>query len=1580
MNLRSGPTDRAALVAVIGDAVVAIVGATDDPAVLREYVRRYLAETDSHELDWRPVPEIARIIATHWQLGARSETPVAVVAVPIEGQQPATALLIVMEDAPFLVDSVHAALTERGLGIHLTIHPMLEVRRDAQGAVTDVGGPDGVVEAWTMIEFDACGAAERARLEHQVTAVLADVRASTGDREPMRQRAVALASMAGRSGTPEAEIAARFLTWLTRQRFVFLGAAHYSIDGSGRPTVEPGSGLGLLAGTAQLDPPRSPDSRLLSISRTDAVSTVHRHVRMTCVALRTFDGDRVVAEDRLVGLFSSAALRESVAEAPLLRERTDHVLHRAGFPAESHGGRAVRSTLETLPREALFEIGEDDLFELTMGIVALQERDLVRVFAVPEPGDRHVWVPVFVPRWRFTARVVDDVARLVADAFEGTAVSVETAVGSSALARLDVLVRRSPDTHAMPPVERLEAEIDRLTVTWRERLEQALHDSIGDALAHDLLAAVGDAIPDEYQAVVEPDDAVEDLRVLAGLGGDGRLRTSLRRRSDRPDEYRFGLYRRGEPVTLSAVLPLLEHLGVEVVDQRPFTFDEGGAERWLSAIGIRAPHEVELTGAVAAEFQATFLDLFEGRVENDRFNRLVVVAGLRSREIAVLRAYAKYLRQLSFPYSQQSIESMLVAWPGVARSLSELFTARFDPDLDGARTVVVAALDAELAAALDAIPSLDDDRIGRALLGLIRATDRTNAFRPADDGGHRPVLSFKLDPERIPDMPLPRPVHEIFVSSPRVEGVHLRGGRIARGGIRWSDRREDFRTEILGLMKAQMVKNAVIVPAGAKGGFVVKQPPASPELQRAETAECYAMFVAGLLDVTDDIVGDRVVPPERTVRYDGDDPYLVVAADKGTATFSDLANSISARYGFWLGDAFASGGSAGYDHKAMGITARGAWESVRRHATTLGLDADRDPLTVVGIGDMSGDVFGNGMLLSSRLRLLAAFDHRHVFLDPDPDPAASSAERRRLFGLPRSSWADYDPTLISAGGGVFPRSAKLILLSDEVRDALGISASALAPSELISALLRAPVDLLWNGGIGTYVKASTETHLDVGDRSNDSVRVDGSELRCRIVGEGGNLGFTQRGRVEFALTGGLINTDAIDNSAGVDCSDHEVNIKILLDAAIAAGRLDPAARNPLLASMTDEIAELVLADNRAQTRALGIARTQAGPMANVHARYLDQLQFEGWIDRELEFLPSAKVLAERRSVGGGLTVPELAVVFANTKIANIVEIVATDFADDPYFEPDLVSYFPSALRERFRDAILRHRLRREIVVTTVVNQMVNLSGTSFDHRMTEETGASSSDVLRAWVAARDIFGLPGLWAEIEAASIDLDHGDQTAMFLDARRMVERGVMWLLRRRRPPLDIAATVAEFRPGVTVLLERLAPLVRGPLADQLQLTAQARAGLGVPGELADRSAVWSLMHTAFDTVELAARHGVTPELVAGTYWHLFDRLDVTWLWQAVGALPRDDRWETHARAAVRDELLSAIADLVDDVLGHGGDPEAWAAEHSRAVETATSVFGEIRRQGEPDLTTVTVALRQLRNLVVSTARRQEGGPERR
>jgi glutamate dehydrogenase len=1108
---------------------------------------------------------------------------------------------------------------------------------------------------------------------------------------------------------------------------------------------------------------------------------------------------------------------------------------------------------------------------------------------------------------------------------------------------------------------------------WSAATRSALAATMGESAADELMARLLPVMPAGYDELNWPNSAAIDLpivdrlsRVVSTSEAD-RVATAMMHFDEAlPHQWRFRVYHCGSALPISDLLPLLDQLGLRAIDERAFAFGVEGGGVWLHDVGVEVPESLDIPEEAWAEVQRAFVAEFTNTVEVDGLNRLVLLAGLTARQVEILRAYSRYLRQIGFPFSQQYIEATLARHASLAAELVHLFAARFDPAGAGPDTAEVDRRRTAVIEALDDVPSLDDDRTLRALLALLDATVRTNVYRPGPNDGNRDVIAFKFDTSRVPDLPLPRPMFEIWVCSPRVEGVHLRNGRIARGGIRWSDRREDFRTEILGLVKAQIVKNAVIVPTGAKGGFVLKRPPSNPDEFRAEGVACYRQFIAGLLDLTDNIIGPDIVPPPDTVRYDADDPYLVVAADKGTATFSDIANGIARDYGFWLDDAFASGGSAGYDHKVMAITARGAWESVRRHAAVIGKDVERDELTVVGIGDMSGDVFGNGMLRSPHIKLVAAFDHRHIFLDPDPDSAVSFAERQRLFAMPRSSWADYDEKLISAGGGVFPRTLKTVDVSDAVRRRLGTDRETFTPTDLISAILRAPVDLLWNGGIGTYVKAAGETHAEVGDRANDGLRVNGSELRCRIVGEGGNLGFTQRGRVEFALNGGLINTDAIDNSAGVDCSDHEVNIKILLAAAVTAGELTIEQRNDLLVQMTDEVGELVLDDNRAQTLALAIARRQALPMVNVHSRYLNLLESEGWLNRALEFLPTDRQIAERQASGLGLTTPEFSVLLAYTKSSNITEITRSDLPDDPYLEPELVRYFPPELQTKYADEIRSHRLRREIIAAQVGNQLVNLQGISFDHRIAEETGMSVVNTTRAWVAARDILGAADLWHRVDALTGVVKADVQMELFLGIRSMTERTTLWLMRHRNLPLDIRAAVAEFRSGINELAVSMEGHLQGRMRDEAFALEAGRLAGGVPEDLAQRSVQWPLLHTGFDVIDLAARTTTPVNQVASAYWQLFDTLDLAWMWDAIGGLPRSTRWQTQARAALRDDLVVGIRDLTADALRVGSVAD-WFHDYERLIGTSVAIFTDLRRVDVHDLTTLTVAVRQLRTLAL-------------
>jgi len=1572
-----------------------------DQPLLAPFVERYYRELPDDDIDDRPLVEAYAAAVTHFELGrhrAPGEVVVSVRTPDLErdGWAPQRSVLMtVNDDVPFIVDTVRMVLDRHGLAIDLLVHPMLPVQRNADNEI--VGFEDRAddttgFEAWSQIQLEPCSRELELQVEADVRVAIDDVMQVVHDFPAMRDRLGGLA--AGSEASDE------LLRWFAEQHFVFLGAASFdrTIGASGQPelTVIDGSELGEYRPAATLDaatvwPPSKPGDALAEpvvVARTEALATVHRAARMTSIAVREAGPtEGSITEHRFIGLLGSGAYRESVFAIPVLRDRATAVLELSGNAVVSHTGRAIKNVVETLPRDLVFELDTHALAELVIDIVGLQERRIVRVFDVDEPVGDLTTVFVYLPKVRFESDLQGRVAAIVARHAGSEPRDVLSLIESSSLARISMTVALT----APLDLDRLGEEIDRHTASWSDRLRRALIEALGDRMGRQVDSVVSAAVPSAYSTRVDPVAAVGDMAKIARLieSPVDLIETSLSRTVDGPPgEWRFRIFRRGIAATIADLVPLLGHLGLHAVDEHPAVFRSESGPVYVYDIGVRLPAVLTENGADLAEqqhaeVQRAFRALVRGEIEADGLNQLVLAADLSVRQVAVLRCYSRYLQQAGFPFSQAYIEEVLVRHAPIAHGLAALFDARFDPTSEPSpidSPVLANATRADILGRLDNVPSLDDDRICRAVLTLIDATTRTNAFQVDGAGERRAEIAVKLDAQSIQFLPEPRPMFEIFVCSPNVEGVHLRAGAVARGGLRWSDRREDYRTEVLGLVKAQMVKNAVIVPVGAKGGFVVKQPTAAPgdrDAARAEGVDRYQRFVRSLLDVTDNLVVvdgvSTVVHPDDTVIYDADDPYLVVAADKGTATFSDIANQIAIDAGFWLGDAFASGGSNGYDHKAMGITARGAWESVRRHARVLGLDVDTDELTAVGVGDMSGDVFGNGMLLSPHLRLVAAFDHRDVFLDPNPDPSISFAERQRLFELPRSSWADYDTSLISAGGGVHSRSAKSIPITDEVRGALGLDddVTELRPNELLSAILAAPVDLLWNGGIGTYVKASSESHEEVGDRANDAIRLDGDQLRCRIVGEGGNLGLTQLARVEYALGGGLIYTDAIDNSAGVDCSDHEVNIKIALAQLVAEGALTDVQRNALLVEMTDDVAELVLDDNRAQTLALMIARTQSLSMANVHARYLDVLEADGHLDRALEDLPNDKQIAERHSMGSGLRAPEFAVMIASTKNADIGEIMGTDLPDDPIFDDDLLEYFPPALRDRFPDAIRTHRLRREIITTGLVNNMVNLAGISFDHRMTEQSGASVADVARAFVASRDIVGFRQLWNDVEELGSSIDLDTQISLFLDVRRMAERATTWLLRRRPAPLDIAGAIDEFSAGFDTLADSFRDLVDGRVADDVEALMRQRVAVGVPTELADRSARWPWLHTSFDVVEVAQREQCDVSAAGSAYWGVFEAFDIGWLWNGIGALPRSDRWQTQARAALRDDLMSVLADLTANVIRTAnGSAIDWIGANEAAVMRVTAMETEIRRAENFDLTTLSVALRQLRNLTVTAS----------
>jgi glutamate dehydrogenase len=1578
------------------------------------FVRQYYARVEPQDLEHRDAVDVYGAALSHWSLALKPPAGRAQVRVynprfdEHGWESTHTVVETHVDDMPFLVDSVGMELLRHGLDIHLVIHPVIRLRRDADGNVLDVvapgssHGPEGEgagvrAESFIHVEVDRQGDPEVvAEIERDLARALADVRAAVEDWPRMLtavERVIAeLQEHPPPVPQPELEEAKAFLAWLADDHFTFLGFREYelvTVDGEDELRGVPDTGLGILRGPAPRStsfakvPPEvrrlAREQNLLNITKANSIATVHRPTRLDYVGVKRFDGSgEPFGEWRFLGLSTSTLYSTSVTQIPLLRRKVAAVMDRARFEAASHDAKDLLTILENYPRDELLQIGEDELYHTAMGILGLQERQQLRVFIRRERFGRYFSCLVFLPRDRFNTDNRVAIQRILMDALGGVSIEYQSRLSESVLARIHFIVRIEPGDAVDYDAAAIERRLAQAIRSWTDELADALVEEFGEHRGVELFHRYREAFPAGYRADFPARmGAVDIRRIEDALDRDLALHAHHPLEAP-PERLRLKLFHSGQPITISDALPLFENMGVTVVDERPYEIRPEGAEPvWIYDFGLSTAQvsDEQLAEPLRVLAQEAFARVWRGEAENDGFNRLVLAGGLPWRDVIVLRAYSKYLRQTGQTFSQDYMERTLAAHPHIARLLLELFRARFDPAEPPAGQDRASAdeLTQQLLGAIDVVASLDQDRILRSFLGLVLATLRTNAFQVGDDGEPKAHLAFKLDPALVDDLPSPRPMFEIFVYSPRTEGVHLRGGKVARGGLRWSDRREDFRREVLGLMTAQMVKNSVIVPVGAKGGFVVKRPPADPAALADEAVACYRTFVRGLLDLTDNLVGGEVVVPPRVVRHDGDDPYLVVAADKGTAAFSDIANEISAEYRFWLGDAFASGGSSGYDHKRMGITARGAFESVKRHFRQLGINVETTEITAVGIGDMSGDVFGNGMTLFPHLKLVGAFDHRHIFLDPDPDPEAAERQRERLFRLPGSTWADYDEAAPSAGGGVYPRTAKAVPLSPEARELLGIDAESATPNEVIRALLCAPVDLLWNGAIGTFVKASTESHIAVGDKVNDAVRIDARELRCRVVAEGGNLGFTQEARIEFTRAGGLVNSDFIDNSAGVDCSDREVNIKILLDGEVADGDLTRKQRDALLGEMTDEVAALVLRDNYLQAQAL--ARTVVS--TRERGRYLGFLRSveqAGRVDRGLD--PGAEYTAtssQSSAAGERLTVPELALLFAHTKIMVYDALLDSDVPEDPFMARELARYFPTPLRERFARRMQMHPLRREIIANAVANEVVNRLDFTATFTVADWMDTTLAEVARAFTVVREILGLRRLWAEIEALDDRVAAAVQTEMVGDIGRVLTSLMRWLLRHRGPPIDVEAEVIRFRDQVTTLAPVLRTLLAPREREQCELRAAQFVGEGVPAGLADEVAWLGAVMPAPDVVEVAEAAGEPAEVVAAVQAGLCDRLRLDWLRERMDELAFATRWETLSRLGVRDELFDHRRALTATVLRSvppgphpGARIDAWLAANPVAAARFERLTAEIEQSGTFDVATLTVALSELRNLV--------------
>ena len=1503
------------------------------------------------------------------------------------------------DDKPFLFDSLIADVTAGGGRLRAVFHPIVQMDGAAVSVIVLVLEP-------------VLSEVRQAAILHSARATFAQVGVAVRDWRAMmlrlRDAIAGLKAHPPKVAADELAESLALLEWLGDNHFTFLGARDYSYIADGDGALEPDSagGLGVLADHDARVIRRGPDRGALTpevrafltqpspliITKSNERSLVHRRVHMDYIGVKTFDADgKLTGERRFVGLFTSSAYSRRPQDIPLLRRKVANVIARAGLPAASHDGKALAHILDNYPRDELFQISEDDLFAIAQGILRLGERPTVRVFLRFDRFDRFVSALVYVPRDRYDTHARERIHQILAKTLNGRLSASTPTIDDSVLARVHYIIGRNDGARPHVGVHQLEEQIRGAIRTWDDGFAEAIERVHGETDGMRLLQERQAQFSPGYRGTFSPTEAVHDLDEVAALAGIAKgLRLKVRvyrKNSDAHNALHLKLYVLGEVLPLSASLPIFENLGLKVIAEDSFPITLKTGDGWTHEASIldfameRADDGAADLATIKQPLEDAFHAVILGDAESDGFNRLVLSASLAWRDVTILRTVAKFLRQAGFAFSQDYVEQALSRNPDLARLLVELFHAQNDPAGAAHLEHDAATIAQRIDAAMSDVQSLDDDRIIRRLRNVIVNILRTNYYQRDANGAAKPYIAIKLNSARLDELPLPRPHVEIFVYAPEVEGVHLRFGRIARGGIRWSDRREDFRTEVLGLVKAQQVKNAVIVPVGAKGGFYPKQLPVNATREAVQEAgiSAYKVLINALLDVTDNLNPDgSVVPPADVVRHDEDDPYLVVAADKGTATFSDIANGIAQGRGFWLGDAFASGGSHGYDHKKMGITAKGAWEAVKRHFRELGRDIQKEPFSVIGVGDMSGDVFGNGMLLSQQTRLLAAFDHRHIFLDPDPDPAASWAERKRMFDLPRSSWAEYNAALISKGGGVFARTLKEIALTPEIKALSGVTADKLSPGELIKALLKADIDLLFFGGIGTFIKSAAQTNLEAGDRANDAVRVNGGEVRAKVIGEGANLGTTQLGRIEYARAGGRINTDAIDNSAGVDTSDHEVNLKILLGGPQRRGELTPQARDDLLGAMTDDVAAHVLKDNYDQTLALSVAQSRSARDLDAHGRYMRDLERRGRLDRAVEFLPSDSELQKLENENKGLTRPELAVLLAYAKLDLDEEIVASDLPDDPAFKSVLAGYFPPAAVARFPEALEQHRLKREIVSTALANRLVNLSGPVFVARMKEMSGAGGAHVARAFIVAEGAFGLGALKSRIDALDGKIDAKVQTGMYTDISEILRRLGLWFITNVPANADLAATIALYRAGVENLRGTFNSLVSSYDAQDTEGRIAHLVEAGAPLDVAEDIAVLPLMSGAPEIAALARTRSLSVDLVAGAYFAMGATVGIDRLRGLAARIGAKEHWDRLAIRRIADDLFAGQRALTAEALAaldaaktHGGRADgsdavkAWAQAHGEALERAKSFLDALEHSGDLSIAKLTLANSQIREL---------------
>ncbi|MDN3554663.1 NAD-glutamate dehydrogenase [Halomonas maura] len=1584
----------------------------DKAAAVEAFARHFYANVPLEDLTDRRLDDLygATLSVWHFIQQFEPEAPKVRVFNPDfeehGWQSTHTFVAVLHEDMPFLVDSVRLELNRRGMTVHAIHNSVLAVARDKTHHLKAVveskdSGAAAPRESLIAIEVDRhSDPAELEDIEASLQEVLRDVRTAVRDFEPMCEQArTAIAELeASRPEQVDAEDhreAIAFLNWLLEDNFTFFGYDEYEVQEDGsrqRLDKVPGSELGVF----RLDQPRYRERirtdlgvdgdqfvlvpQLLSFAKSAHHARIHRPTYPDYISVDRYDEHgNVIGERRFLGLFTATVYNESPRNVPILRRKLQSVMEMSGFNPKGHNGKQLLQILEVYPRDDLFQIDIEELTQTALGILDIRERRRVRLFIREDRFGKFYSCLVFVPRDVFSTELRLRLQDLLCQELDATFGDFNTYLSESVLARIQFILRFNDQSPVDYDIKRLEDKLVKLARNWRDDLLNASIEGFGEEQANLLMSRFRDAFPASYRDDFSARTAVYDLQHLGELDDGIPLALSLYRLIEEEGSgVNLKLFHGDAPIPLSDVLPMMENLGLRVLGERPYEVQATDRSYWIHDFTLEHHTSVEVN---LQEMREPFIDAFQriwtGEADNDAFNRLIIGANLDWREVAMLRAYARYLKQIRFGMSQDYIATTLVNHPEITRELVSLFELRFDP-VDRPEPSEISECEARILALLDEVPSLNDDQLLRRYMELIQATLRTNYYQKADDGRFKDYIAIKMEPSRVSGMPKPRPAYEIFVCSPRVEGVHLRGGKVARGGLRWSDRQEDFRTEVLGLVKAQQVKNAVIVPVGAKGGFVCKRLPegGGRDALQQEGIACYRTFIRALLDVTDNLKGGEVVPPRDVVRHDDNDIYLVVAADKGTATFSDIANEISAEYGHWLGDAFASGGANGYDHKKMGITAKGAWESVKRHFRGLGVNTQQDEFSVLGIGDMAGDVFGNGMLLSDRIRLVGAFNHLHIFVDPTPDVAASFVERQRLFALPRSSWEDYDASLISEGGGIFPRSAKSIRITPQMKLVFGIREDRLSPNELIRAMLVSRVDLIWNGGIGTYVKSSEETDAQVGDKANDALRIDGRDLNCRVVGEGGNLGLTQRGRMEAAAKGVRVNTDFIDNAGGVNCSDHEVNIKILIDEVVARGDMTEKQRNQLLAEMTEEVSGLVLRDNYRQTQALDLAELLSQRGIGPFRRFISELEAAGQIDRELEFLPGDEELQERTLHHQGMTLPELSVLISYAKSVLKGDLIASDVPDDPTIMRYVERVFPAVLVERYRDEMYEHRLKREIVATQLANDMIDHMGVVFVRRLIDSTGTGRADIARAFVIARDSFQLGRTWEQVEALDNQVPSQVQYSMMLDLMRMLRRATRWFL-RQRSGMTTRDAIDYFAPRLSQLQENIGKRLRGEEHTQWQQRRDELIEAGVPAALASTVAAANSLYAALGIIQTARQTGDKPQRVAEIFYEVGARLELPWILQQVTRLEVTDGWQAKARETFRDDIERQQLALTASVLGMEEGPretaervERWLSLHEGMHGRWCRLIDEVGGGNQGGFPLFAVAVRELVDLAESNS----------